>query len=453
MPSVEELGAKTIHPRIIKVPLMSQQRLTGSLENTDQQIARRESRPDFARSFQGGLHPILQLHRTSGNRRVAQLIQAKRLTPEGKIIGVQRKLTVGAPEDQYEQEPDRVARQVLSMPDSVTTKSLQRDISPEAEDNKDLTLEAKPLAASPTSIVQPETESVEESENRETPIQAKSTRTLSGSFEAEDSVETQINQSKGSGSPLPDPVRAYMEPRFGIDFSHMRVHTGRDAVRMNQAVGALAFTHGSDIYFGAGRGPTNAELTAHELTHVAQQTPPLLQGKNLEDSTAPGYKSSSQPCHTTSAVWGKKEKEFGPISDAAPPLGQESLPQPQRQFGKAYVQRMLDRRDLRGATDTIPATPRLQSGPRISRHGGPLTITSLAVANATATASDPNSFVTTTTAAAGNVVIDATLNPAHGPGDLADHSVRWRGGRAGPMRSNGRPRSWRTPRSPRTLHT
>lgn len=96
----------------------------------------------------------------------------------------------------------------------------------------------------------------------------------------------------------------------------------------------------------------------------------------------------------------------------------------------------------------IVATPRQRSGPRISKWGGPLTITSLAVANATATVSDPNSFVTTPTAAAGNVVIDATLNPAHAPGDLADHSVRWSGGRPGanalqrvvPTRAAGRTR-------------
>jgi len=37
-------------------------------------------------------------------------------------------------------------------------------------------------------------------------------------------------------------------------------------------LGAQAFTHGSDVYFGAGKEPGNNELTAHELTHVVQQT-------------------------------------------------------------------------------------------------------------------------------------------------------------------------------------
>jgi len=67
-------------------------------------------------------------------------------------------------------------------------------------------------------------------------------------------------------------VRAFMEPRFGADFSSVRVHTGGEAVQMNQDLGAQAFTHGSDVYFGAGKDPGNNELTAHELTHVVQQT-------------------------------------------------------------------------------------------------------------------------------------------------------------------------------------
>jgi Domain of unknown function (DUF4157) len=43
-------------------------------------------------------------------------------------------------------------------------------------------------------------------------------------------------------------------------------------VQMNRSLGAQAFTHGSDIYYGAGKSPANSDLTAHELTHVVQQT-------------------------------------------------------------------------------------------------------------------------------------------------------------------------------------
>jgi hypothetical protein len=79
-----------------------------------------------------------------------------------------------------------------------------------------------------------------------------------------------------------------MEPRFGADFSGVRVHTGGEAVQMNQELGAQAFTHGSDVYFGAGKSPGNNELTAHELTHVVQQTGVVQrQNKKSQNPTVP----------------------------------------------------------------------------------------------------------------------------------------------------------------------
>jgi hypothetical protein len=55
-----------------------------------------------------------------------------------------------------------------------------------------------------------------------------------------------------------------MEPRFGTDFSSVRVHTDSTAVQMNKDLRAQAFAHGSDIYYGAGKSPGNDALTAHE---------------------------------------------------------------------------------------------------------------------------------------------------------------------------------------------
>ncbi len=149
---------------------MSQQLLTESHEKTQQRIAPRKTRPTSAQSFQGGLHPVLQLQRTLGNRRVAQLIQAKQLTSEGKIIGLQRKLSVGAADDQYEQEADRVARQVMNIPDAVAANSMQRAMSP--EEDKDQMLQTKPLAASITPFMQRQIVNNEDSEDKENPVQA-----------------------------------------------------------------------------------------------------------------------------------------------------------------------------------------------------------------------------------------------------------------------------------------
>lgn len=67
-----------------------------------------------------------------------------------------------------------------------------------------------------------------------------------------------------------------MEPRFGTDFSGVRIHTSGDAVSMNKELHAQAFAHGSNIYFNEGKyNPGSNEgkqLLAHELTHVVQQT-------------------------------------------------------------------------------------------------------------------------------------------------------------------------------------
>jgi hypothetical protein len=369
---------------------VSQPLLTESPEKAKQRIARREPQPDPARSFQDGGNALFQLQRTLGNQRVAQLIQTKRVTPEGKIIGLQPKLTVGAADDQYEHEADRVARQVVSMPDPVAVASLvegeanhtptlqskplplaasitpfvqrqmgreeeierdkgkdenellqtnfsgesaalplQRQITTEekepepvqtksliqrgisAEEDRDK-IQTKPLTAANT-FVQRQTENNEEPKDEETPIQTKfltetyggrlqrqsateeeetesiqtkSGTSLSGSFDAGKDVESRLSQSKGQGSPLPDHLRSYMEPRFGADFSHVRIHTGSNAAQMNRDVSAQAFTHGSDIYYGAGSSPTNLELTAHELTHVVQQTGAApLQTKRADETT------------------------------------------------------------------------------------------------------------------------------------------------------------------------
>jgi hypothetical protein len=80
---------------------------------------------------------------------------------------------------------------------------------------------------------------------------------------------------QSSGQALDSETRAFMEPRFGHDFSQVQVHTDDQAAESAQAVNALAYTVGSDVVFGAGEyDPDSAEgqeLLAHELTHVVQQ--------------------------------------------------------------------------------------------------------------------------------------------------------------------------------------
>ncbi len=77
------------------------------------------------------------------------------------------------------------------------------------------------------------------------------------------------------GAPLPSEVRTFMEPRFGRDFSGVRIHLGTEPEALSQSLHARAFTVGEHIAFGPGQyrpdTETGRKLIAHELTHVVQQ--------------------------------------------------------------------------------------------------------------------------------------------------------------------------------------
>jgi hypothetical protein len=270
---------------------------------------------------------ILALQGAAGNRAVSNLL-------------VQAKLVVGPVGDRYEQEADRVAEQVMAMPTpsaergnrgareqgraEQTQPSLQRQAEEEEE------LQMKPLANTITPLVQrqeiPEEEEllqgkleagavqrqeledeellqgkletgavqrqeledeellqgkletgVVQRQEEEELLQGKSEiRNPAGGFEASDDIKSRLTNLKGNGSPLPDELRADVEARFGTDFSAVRVHADGEAGKLNRDLRARAFTHGSDIYFGAGRydpdSSAGRRLLAHELTHVVQQT-------------------------------------------------------------------------------------------------------------------------------------------------------------------------------------
>ncbi|PSN76555.1 hypothetical protein C8B47_26695 [filamentous cyanobacterium CCP4] len=173
--------------------------------------------------------------------------------------GVQAKLTIGQPGDKYEREADQTAAQVMRMAD------------PQVED---------PLKA----------EEPLETETAAPQVQQKG---KGGKPNSMANLQGRLNQRSRKGSPLPKTVQSFMEPRFGQDFSQVRVHTDSSAVQMNKDLGAQAFTHGNDIYFNQGKySPGSSggrELLAHELTHTIQQTGGI-RAKSLTKGTAAGNK-------------------------------------------------------------------------------------------------------------------------------------------------------------------
>ncbi len=154
---------------------------------------------------------------------------------------VQAKLEVGAADDEYEREADRIADEVVRMPEPHEQSAFSSQHSAIGSRRASL------------SRVPPGTAGVEVTPG----------------------VETQIQSLRRGGQPLPDSARRFFEPRFRRDFGQVRLHTDGRAAEIAGAVKAAAFTVGADIVFGSRRyapyDESGQRLLAHELTHVVQQ--------------------------------------------------------------------------------------------------------------------------------------------------------------------------------------
>ncbi|MBI3934609.1 MAG: DUF4157 domain-containing protein [Acidobacteria bacterium] len=221
-----------------------------------------------------GRHPraelILHLQRTIGNQAVQRLLRAKsddleaysstddvaRFAHDFSPIPVQAKspasvqaeLTVNQPGDIYEQEADRVSEQVMRMPEP----QLRR--------------------ACPCGGGCPECQTEQPGQEHER-LQTKRVQASDPGQTAAPPIVHEVLSSPGR--PLEPTARAFMEPRFGHDFSRIRIHNDLRATESAQAIDALAYTLGEHIVFGAGQYAPNTsdgkQLLSHELTHSMQQ--------------------------------------------------------------------------------------------------------------------------------------------------------------------------------------
>ncbi|MGH2403081.1 MAG: DUF4157 domain-containing protein, partial [bacterium] len=168
---------------------------------------------------------------------------------------IQAKLAISEPGDPDEQEADRVAEAVMQAPEQTASERVPEPASGE-----------RPR-------IQRICAGCEEEEEEAAAVQAKAAP--GHTTDVAPSTEAQINALQGGGQPLPAYLRALFEPRFGHDFSQVRVHTDSAAAESARAVGALAYTLGWDIVFTEGQYAPNTtagqRVLAHELTHVAQQ--------------------------------------------------------------------------------------------------------------------------------------------------------------------------------------
>jgi hypothetical protein len=158
-------------------------------------------------------------------------------------LGIQTKLKISEPGDKYEQEADRMADEVMRMPEP----SVQCQVEPEEEEDE--MVQRRAIAPQPEPL-----------------------KTHQDTADEPSVVHTVLHSA---GQPLDRATRTFMETRFGYDFSQVRVHTDAKAAESTQTVNAKAYTVGHHIVFGSGQhAPATLpgkSLLAHELAHVIQQ--------------------------------------------------------------------------------------------------------------------------------------------------------------------------------------
>jgi len=164
---------------------------------------------------------------------------------------IQLKLKIGAANDKYEQEADRVADQVMRMPAPA---------------------QSSPINSSQTSNINNIQRKCAGCAKEDGLIQKKSS---GATPEVTPSINSSIQSLQGGGQPLSKSEKSFFEPRFGADFSHVRLHTDSHAASTAKSINARAFTHRNNIVFGAGEYAASSvggkRLMAHELTHTIQQ--------------------------------------------------------------------------------------------------------------------------------------------------------------------------------------
>jgi hypothetical protein len=158
-------------------------------------------------------------------------------TPSHGII--QPKLAIRRSDDPLEDEADRVTDKVMRMPDK-----------------------AGPMPAVKTEAVQGKCAACKDEPMRKPAESFARDRPVAPGI---------VHETLASaGEPLDVETRAFFEPRFGYDFSRVRLHADTRAAESARSMAALGYTVGNHIVLGAGRLGQRA-LLAHELAHVVQQ--------------------------------------------------------------------------------------------------------------------------------------------------------------------------------------
>ena len=226
---------------------------------------------------------ILDLQRKYGNREVQRLISS------GKI---QAALKVSNPNDKHEKEADSVAEKVMRMENEEKKEEVQTKCK-DCE-NKE-SIQTKPLVDSITPKIQKQEQEDEEmqakhnskiyrQEQEDEEMQAKSNSNKKS--EVSGNIESQIRSAISGGRELPKEINRKFAPKFGVDFSGVKIHNDSTANKLARSTNARAFTYRNHIFFSSGEYSPHTSngkrLLAHELTHVVQQNKGKVSKSNIQ---------------------------------------------------------------------------------------------------------------------------------------------------------------------------
>jgi len=183
-------------------------------------------------------------------------------------IPVQAKLKVSEPGDPFEREAEKVSQDIMSS----NYESRGDNHNP---------------------VIQRKCESSEERDldRKENPGEIP---------EVSEKLESHISKLDGKGRPLNKSEKSFYEPRFGKDFSNVRIHENDASA---EKINAKAYTSKNHIVFNQGEYSGNStsekKLMAHELTHVVQQGG---KGNKLNKQGLPDIQKQDEQSSGTTAL-------------------------------------------------------------------------------------------------------------------------------------------------------
>ncbi len=198
-------------------------------------------------------------------------------------------LRIGAPDDAFEREADRVADAVMAGGRVGPQWSFSRmSVAPPLQ---------RKCACGGSGGAEGECEECKEKKTLQ--------RKAAGPAENREAPSIVDEVLRSAGQPLDRATRNFFESRFGHDFGSVRVHADAKAAASARAVDSLAYTVGRDLVFAGGHyapGTTRGDsLLAHELAHVVQQSrgncPPGVQRQRC------GHDGQATKCGARLGVW------------------------------------------------------------------------------------------------------------------------------------------------------